>query len=520
MHKTYINMSNESQNNKRLAKNTLILYARMLFTVGISFYTTRVLLGNLGVEDYGLYNIVGGVVSMLYIVTTTLTEAISRFLTYGLGKNDLENLKNTFSTALNILLLFSLVVIILGETVGLWFLNTHLNIEPERYVAANWVYQFSLIAFVIEMCNIPFNSMIVAHEKMKAFAMVTIADVFLKLVIAYLLIVSPIDTLIFYGLLILCASMARQSVYVIYSSRNFEECKYRLALNKEVFVPIMKFAGFKMLSVTATMMATTGVNIVLNMFHGTVVNAAKGVASQLENYAGAFTKNFMMALNPQITKTYAGNDMKHLVNLIYKGSTFSFLLLFIIAFPIICEVDFILSVWLKDVPPYTEEFIRYTLIGQLLLIVTNNVVTLNNAIGKIKKYEIISFCCYLMTLPISWLLLRLNYAPTITVVVFYVIMAIARVSAFVINSRYVPITMAGFYKNVCKKLIAISCIAVITVIPFLIYLPDNLFRFVIIGSLSTISIIIGTYFIALKYEERQKLKNILIKKCNWKYRET
>lgn len=505
-------MSNESHNNKRLAKNTLILYVRMLFTVGISFYTTRVLLGNLGVEDYGLYNVVGGVVSMLYIVTTTLTEAISRFLTYGLGKNDLENLKNTFSTALNILLLFSLVVIVLGETVGLWFLNTHLNIDQGRYVAANWVYQFSLMSFVIEMCNIPFNSMIVAHEKMKAFAMVTIADVFLKLVIAYLLVISPIDTLIFYGLLVLCASIARQSIYVIYSSRNFEECRYMPALNKEVFVPIMKFAGFKMLSVTATMMATTGVNIVLNMFHGTVVNAAKGVASQLENYAGAFTKNFMMALNPQITKTYASNDMKHLVNLIYKGSTFSFLLLFVIAFPIICEIDFILSVWLKEIPLYTKEFIQYTLIGQLLLIVTNNVVTLNNAIGKIKKYEIISFCCYLMTLPVSWLLLKFNYAPTITVVVFYMIMAVARISAFVINSRYVPITINGFYKNVCKKLIAISCITVITVTPFLLYMQDNILRFIVICSLSTISIMVGTYFIALKADERYKLKSIIFQK--------
>lgn len=508
-------MSDESQNNKRLAKNTLILYARMLFTVGISFYTTRVLLGNLGVADYGLYNIVGGIVSMLYIVTTTLTEAISRFLTYGLGKNDLENLKKTFSTALNILLLFSLVVIVLGETIGLWFLNTHLNIEPGRYVAANWVYQFSLIAFVLEMCNIPFNSMIVAHEKMKAFAMVTIVDVFLKLIAAYLLAISPIDTLIFYGLLILCVSVARQSIYIIYSSRNFEECRYKFALNKEIFVPIMKFAGFKMLSVTATMMATTGVNIVLNMFYGTVVNAAQGIASQLGNYAGAFTKNFMTALNPQITKTYARNDMKHLVDLIYRGSTFSFLLLFIIAFPIICETDFILSVWLKEIPLFTKEFIQYTLIGQLILIVTNNVVTLNNAIGKIKKYEIVSFCCYICTLPISWLFLKINYSPTITVVVFYTIMAIARMSAFVINSRYVPITVVDFYNNVCTKVISISFLTALVVIPFLIFMQNDLLRFIIICSISTISIATGTYFIALKREERQKLKNIIAHKIKF-----
>ena len=505
-------MSDNSDNNKRIAKNTLVLYGRMLLTMGISFYTTRLVLENLGVSDYGIYNVVGGVVSMLYIVTTTLTEAISRFLTFGLGEGDLIKLKETFSTAINILLLFSVLVLILGESVGLWFMNTKLNIETDRLCAANWIFHISLISFILEMCSIPYNSLIVAHEKMGAFAFVTIADTLLKFLVAVMLVYSPIDRLVFYGLLLLMVSVLRQTLYMGYSYKNFEECQYKFVMNKDVFVPILSFAGFKILSVSATMIATTGVNIVLNMFYGTVVNAAKGVASQLQNYAGAFTKNFMMALNPQITKTYAQGNMDRLAYLVYKGSTFSYLLLFVIAFPLIIETEFILSIWLKTVPMYTKEFIQYTLLGSLIQILFNNVVTLNNAIGRIREYEIVSFFCYIMVLPFSYVLLKAGYSPVITVIVFYVISICSRLIAFKINSKYVPITFYGFFKHSLWHVIVISAVAVSLVLPISLLMESSWMRFIIVGILSTFVIVISAYLFAFNKSEQKRLIMYIQKK--------
>ena len=495
-------MSSLSENNKRIAKNTLVLYARMLLTVGISFYSTRLILANLGVSDYGLYNVVGGLVSMLYIVTTTLTESIGRFLTYGLGKNNVDDLKKTFSTSLSILLVFSSVVVFLGETMGVWFLNYHLNIAEDRYVAANWIFQFSLLSFVLEMCIIPFNALIIAHERMKAFASVTIIDVLLKLCVAFLLAVSPIDRLIFYGVLMLGVSIVRQGIYICYSVMRFGECRFHFVFEKDLYRPILNFAGLKLLSVTGTMIATTGVSILLNMFYGTVVNAAKGIANQIQNYAGSFTKNFMTALNPQIIKSYAGNQVEYLVSLVYRGSVFSYLLFFIVAFPILCELDFILSIWLEEVPTYTATFIQYTLIGQLLLVTTDNVLTLNNAIGRIKEYEMVSFCCYMLVLPISWVFFKFDYAPTITVVIYYSIMAIARTSAIAINRKYVPVTFVGFYKHVCVKLFRVSIIAVLLTMPFRLSLEAGWIRFLMVGLVSTSSILLSSYLIALDKNEQ------------------
>ena len=498
-------MPDNSANNKRIAKNTLVLYGRMLLTVGISFYTTRLVLANLGVSDYGLYNVVGGVVSMLYIVTATLTEAISRFLTFELGKNDIKKLTDTFSTALNILLLFSMVILLFGESLGTWFLNTKLNIEGGRLGAANWIFQFSLFSFILEMCSTPYNSLIVAHEKMRAFAYLTIVDTILKLIVALLIAYSPIDRLIFYGFLLFATSVFRQGLYMRFSYKNFEECKYRIVLNKEIFVPLLSFAGLKILSCSASMLASSGVNIVLNMFHGTVVNAAKGVASQLQHYAGAFTRNFMMAINPQITKTYAQGDMSRLKYLIYKGSSFSYLLLFVIALPAIMETEFILSVWIKNVPLYTKDFVHYTLIGSLIEILFSNAGVLNNAIGKIKECEIVWFCSYIMVLPVSYFLLKEGYSPVLTVIVYYTISICAHLVVFKINSRYVPITFYGFVKNTLLRILTVSLIAVVVVLPVTFWLEQSWIRLIIVLLLSTFVTTVCSFIFVLNQSERHTL---------------
>ena len=365
------NMSIQSQNNKRLAKNTLILYARMLFTVGISFYSTRLILANLGVSDYGVYNVIGGFVSMFYMVTATMTQAVSRFLTFELGRNDPKKLQQTFSTSLNILLLLALLVVLLSETIGLWFVNAKLNIEPDRMTAANWIYQFSLLSFVLEMISVPYSASVISHEKMGTFAFVTITKVFLTFGIALSLAASPIDKLVFYGILVLAVSVSIQLMYWIYCKKNFPECQYSTHIDKVLFKDMFGFAGWNFLTTCTSMLSSQGVGIMLNMHFGTAINAARGVASQINGTVGAFSRNFTTALNPQITKSYAAGDIAYTTKLVCRGAKFSYLLFLFIALPCMFEVDFFLSKWLTEMPPYAGIFVQLTFLNTLVEILLN-----------------------------------------------------------------------------------------------------------------------------------------------------
>lgn len=402
------NMSIQSQNNKRLAKNTLILYARMLFTVGISFYSTRLILANLGVSDYGVYNVIGGFVSMFYMVTATMTQAVSRFLTFELGRNDPKKLQQTFSTSLNILLLLALLVVLLSETIGLWFVNAKLNIEPDRMTAANWIYQFSLLSFVLEMISVPYSASVISHEKMGTFAFVTITKVFLTFGIALSLAASPIDKLVFYGILVLAVSVSIQLMYWIYCKKNFPECQYSTHIDKVLFKDMFGFAGWNFLTTCTSMLSSQGVGIMLNMHFGTAINAARGVASQINGTVGAFSRNFTTALNPQITKSYAAGDIAYTTKLVCRGAKFSYLLFLFIALPCMFEVDFFLSKWLTEMPPYAGIFVQLTFLNTLVEILLNSNETLNRASGKIRKFQIIISVAQLLILIVSYIVLEIT----------------------------------------------------------------------------------------------------------------
>ena len=409
------NMSIQSQNNKRLAKNTLILYARMLFTVGISFYSTRLILANLGVSDYGVYNVIGGFVSMFYMVTATMTQAVSRFLTFELGRNDPKKLQQTFSTSLNILLLLALLVVLLSETIGLWFVNTKLNIEPDRMTVANWIYQFSLLSFVLEMISVPYSASVISHEKMGAFAFVTIAKVFLTFGIALSLAASPIDKLVFYGILVLAVSVSIQLMYWIYCKKNFPECQYSTHIDKVLFKDMFGFAGWNFLTTCTSMLSSQGVGIMLNMHFGTAINAARGIASQINGTVGAFSRNFTTALNPQITKSYATGDIAYTTKLVCRGAKFSYLLFLFIALPCMFEVDFFLSKWLTEVPTYAGIFVQLTFLNTLVETLLNSNETLNRASGKIRKFQIIISVAQLLILIVSYIVLEITGNSILTV---------------------------------------------------------------------------------------------------------
>ena len=294
--------TDNTSNNKRIAKNTLMLYMRTMLTMAITLFTSRVILQVLGVDDYGIYNVVGGFVAMFGIVSGALTSSISRFLTFELGKGDTSRLNKIFCTSLNIQICISLLIVLLGELIGLWFLNYKMNIPPERLLAANWVLHCSLIAFAINLISIPFNAAIIANERMSTFAYVSILEVSCKLIIVYMLYLSPIDKLISYAILMVCVSLVVQSVYAIYCKRYFPECTYHRYFDKSLIKQMTGFAGWTFFTNGAMLFNTQGINILINIFFGVSVNAARGIATQVEAAVMRFVNDFTTAINPQITK--------------------------------------------------------------------------------------------------------------------------------------------------------------------------------------------------------------------------
>lgn len=508
-------MSNQtSENNKRIAKNTLILYVRMLFTVGISFYSTRLILANLGVENYGIYNVIGGFVSMFYMVTSTMTQAVSRFLTFDLGRGDIAKLQKTFSTSVNILLLMSLVVVLLAETVGLWFVNNKLNIDDGRMLAANWIYQFSVFSFVLEMISVPYGASVISHEKMGTFAFVTVAKVLLTLGIAFALTVSPIDKLVFYGLLVFLVELTIQMMYWIYCRRNFTECRYSLRMEKDIFREMFGFAGWNFFTTSAAMLSGQGVSILLNMSFGAVINAARGIASQINGTTGAFFSNFEKAMQPQITKSYAARNYDYTKSLVCRGAKITYLLLFVVALPCILEADFFLSKWIKEVPPYAAIFVQLTLLNNLVEVLLHTNMTLNSATGKIRNYQLLLSIGYLLIFAGSYLVLKLSNSPVLAMAVTNVVNIIMLFPRLHITKDILGITIGYFFREVLFKLAVMSVISAAICLLYIYYVEDGWVRFFSVCVISTLSIAVLSYKVVFTFNERKVVVEMLRKKVH------
>lgn len=399
-------MSTQTENNKRIAKNTLLLYVRMLFMLVISLYTSRVVLNTLGIVDYGINNVVSGVISMLGFLTGSLSAASSRYITYDLGKGDMAVMKKTFGNILTIHIILAAIVLVVGETLGLWFMSTQLHIPPERETAAMWVYQFSIFSSILAIISVPYNATIIAHEKMSAFAYISIADAILKLLIVYLLVVIPYDKLIIYAILYFCIQAFDRIIYGIYCSRHFEEIHTRLRYDGKQFREIFAFAGWTMNGNLAIIGFTQGLNILLNIFFGPAVNAARGIAVQVQGVCQQFCNNFQMALNPQLTKSYAQGDFDNMHRLLVKSSKFSFYILFFIVLPLMFEAEFVLKLWLGIMPEHTVAFLRLILVVGLLYTLSNPIIVSVHATGCLKKFQLIEGTMLLTIVPMAYILLK------------------------------------------------------------------------------------------------------------------
>lgn len=407
-------------NKTRIAKNTMLLYVRMILVMGVTLFTTRIVLKNLGVEDYGIYNVVAGIVSMFAFLNSSMAGATQRFLSFELGINDEKRVNMVFCQSVLIHLLIAAIIFVLAETVGLWFVYNKLTIPEERFGAAMWVYQIAILSFMFHVINVPYNASIIAHEKMSIYAWISILDVALKLAIAYFISIAPFDKLIFFSILHLITAIIMFLFYRVYSKHHFKECRFHYIVNHEKFKEMFSFAGWNIIGNMAFALRNQGSNILLNMFFGPVVNAARGVANQVDGAVEHFVANFQTASNPQIVKSYALENYNETMRLVCQCSKFSFFLTVLLGLPIIFQVDYILSLWLAEVPVYTAVFVQLILLNGIIDSISKAIKTYIKATGKVKWYMIIQGGFYLLALPVIYVFLKLGYNPVSSVLILVV----------------------------------------------------------------------------------------------------
>ena len=500
-------MSFQSNNNKRIAKNTLLLYFRMLFMMAVALFTSRVVLNTLGVEDYGIYNVVGGVVAMFGFINGSMSSATQRYITFALGKGDKDRLSTVFSTTLQIHTLIAGIIVLLGETVGLWFLYNKMQIPADRMDAAFWVLQCSILSTVVMILSVPYNADIVAHEKMSAFAYISILEVVLKLAVVYLLVVFSFDKLILYAFLILAIQVLIRFCYSIYCNRHFEETKYKHVWDKALFKEMTGFAGWSLFGNLAGVLFGQGLNMLLNVFFGPVVNAARAVAVQVQSAIQQFVGNFQMALNPQITKTYAKGELLEMHKLMYRSARFSFYLLFFLSLPVLFETNFILTVWLKTVPEDTVVFLRIMICTSLIYAIANPLIIANQATGKVRKYQAICGTILLLILPVSYVCLKLGCPAYAVFIVHFVMESVAQLARMIMLRPLIGIRIRDYISYIYRPVLIVAAASL--VLPALVYcnMTDGLLRFLCVGMTCVLSVSLASYALGLSANERIFVKS-------------
>ena len=506
-------MANTSANNKRIAKNTLLLYIRMLFIMVVTLFTSRVVLSILGVEDFGIYNVVGGVVTMLGVLNGAMSVSTQRYLTFELGRDNRVRLKQVFSVCLTIFIFLSIIIVILSETIGLWFLYNKMTIPNDRMTAAIWIFQFSILSTVTSLITNPYNATIIAHERMGIYAYVGILEVALKLGVVYLLLILPTDRLISYGGLIFLSHLLITVIYIVYCLKHFPETHYSYYWDKPLFRELTSYSGWNLFGSMSGIVKGQGLNILINMFFNPAVNAARGIAYQVNNAVNQFFTNFFNAVRPQITKYYAQNEMDNLFKLVFRSSKFSFFLIYVLSLPIIIETPYIIRLWLGQLPEYVVPFTRIIVIITAIDAMANPLMTCIHATGKIKLYQSVVGSLIILNVPISYLVLK--YTHSSPIIVFEISLVITIIALFVrvylLKKQIKGFPASMYFKDVIGKSFFVSALTFLIMYGISMSLPNNFLRLVVnvvVGILITLSLF---YMVCLNKEEKFLTINILKK---------
>lgn len=474
----------------------------MFFMMGIALYTSRVVLNTLGVEDYGIYNVVGGLVSMFGLLNGSMSSATQRYITFELGKGDSGNLNKIFCLSLQIHALIAVITTLLIESVGLWFLYYKMTIPPERMTAAFWVLQTSALTFAFSIMSVPYNADIIAHERMSAFAYISIIEAVLKLAIVFLLVAFPFDKLIIYSVLLAVVQLLIQICYMMYCNKHFAESHYHHVTDKKLFREIISFAGWSLFGGLSNISFNQGISILLNIFFGPVVNAARGVATQVQSAIQIFISNFQTALNPQIFKTYAQGDLEAMHTLMYRSSRFSFFLMYLLSLPVLLEAPFILKLWLKTVPDNTVIFLRIIICTTLIYTIANPILVANSAAGRVRTYYIICGSLMISVLPISYFVLQLGCPAYSVFIVHFCIEAITQMARLITIRKRTLLSIRIYFKKVYIPITLVVLLSCILPIGLHVSITDNLLRFFIVSIFSVLSVAFVAFFIGLSKSER------------------
>lgn len=492
--------------NKTIAKNTIFTYVRMLLNLVVSLYTSRVILQVLGINDLGIYQVVGGIVTIFTFIGGSMAGATSRFLAYEIPLGNIERLKKTFAASINVSLIAAVLFIIVAETIGLWIVSKYLSIPTGREQAAMYVYQFSIIASVLSFLQIPFEAAIIAHERISIFAYIGILDTILKLAVCYITLFSPLDKLISYSALILITSFIMQIICWTYCSANFEECTFSLKFDKEITKPLLMFSGWDTFNNFCFGVKQQGLNILLNTFFSVAINAACGFSNTIYAAIRGFANNFMISIRPVITKCFSIRDYERMQNLIIDSSKFSFSLILLLSTPFFFEGNFIVTLWLKNPPNWTVVFCQLQLTTCIISVLFSPVYYGIVATGKNKLYAIQDSFLMLLSLPVTYLLLKKGFSPLVPFVVLIVTELIkSNLYVYILKKNISEYKISNFYKKSVLPccIMAFLCIS-FTFLSSLIFEQSGWLRFIIVSLSSTLSVCILSYYFLLNIYYKQK----------------
>jgi O-antigen/teichoic acid export membrane protein len=486
-----------------------MLYFRMLLIMAVSLFTVRVVLKTLGIVDYGIYNVVGGIVVMFSFFSNTMASASQRFFAFELGRNDIPQLKKTFSLTITIYAIIAVIVLLLAETIGLWFLNTQMVIPAERMEAANWIYQFTVLSFLVTIITIPYNAAIIARENMKVYAYVSIVEVVLKLLIVYILVYFSYDKLKLYACLMFFVTCIVTFIYRTICKRKYDECRFQFYWDKGLFYTLMGYSGWNLFGAVAGILNNQGINILLNIFFGPIVNAARAIAYRVNDAVNQFVMNFSTAVRPQITKYYASEEKEKMMKLVYQSSKFSYFLLFLLSMPVLLETNFIFKIWLKETPQYVVLFTRLVIITAMIDSLSYPLMAAAQATGKIKLYQSVVGGTMLLNLPVSYCFLKMGFLPQITMYVAIAFSVICFFLRLYLLKGMVDLSIRDYFNKVLIVILSISLIAYI--IPFLITISMNecFRRFIFVSVIGLIISAGAIYLIGLTKNEKHYILQII-----------
>lgn len=500
---------------ERVVKNTAFLYVRTLIMLVIGVFTSRITLQALGVDNYGIVNVVSGFVGMFTIISGSLTAACQRFITYELGKHECDE-RAVFSASMYIHLALCVIILVLAETIGLYFVNNNLNLPEESRVAAQWVYQCSIVTFMLLLVNIPFNALIIAHEKMKVYAYISLLEAALKLIVVILLMYLPNDKLILYAIFSLASSVIVRLVFQLYCKQTFGDViSLTKRINKKFATQIFGFAGWSFIGNSAYICSIQGVNIVLNLFCGVAVNAARGIATMVESVITGFVNNFTTAVNPQITKLYASQDYIQLQTMVNMSMRICFFLMLLFSLPIIISANILLNIWFVNLPEFATVFVRISMINAVIQAVGNPFMTLLLASGNIRNYQIVAGIITFLNLPGSYILLKTGCSPSS---IYWLAVAMS-ICVFAIRFYFIRNQMQLDVASYLKQLIKFAPICIISVVcnlaVYALLHVDNIYRLVMYGCLTVLLNCSIIYIIGLSKKEQLKVTGYITSKLHF-----